>query len=194
MGSRDDALTEEQLEQLLSSCSSKHPRERLIVLLAGDLGMREGEIAHLSREWLNFQKGHIVIPSNDQDWSPKTKWGARTIPASKMSHRAWEAARDYFTAYESMDVHRATVYRTVERVASRSGLKSRVYPHALRATAATRLAYKIKNPQVLCDLFGWGDLKIAQYYIRRSGGLAEEELEKALGPAYDEKKKTEYNH
>jgi hypothetical protein len=68
----------------------------------------------------------------------------------------------------------------VERVAERSGIEVKVYPHALRATAATRLAYKIKNPQVLCDIFGWGELKIAQYYIRRAGGLAEEELERAL--------------
>lgn len=182
MGSRDDALTEQQFEQLLSACNSKHPRERLVLLLAGDLGMREGEIAHMNRKWLNFPKGHIVIPSNDRDWSPKTRWGARTIPAASMSRRAWEATRDYFTAFEALGVHRATVYRTVERIASRSGLKSRIYPHALRATAATRLAYKVRNPQILCDLFGWGDIKIGQYYIRRGGGLAEEELEKALGP------------
>ena len=181
MGSRDDALTEEQFEQLLSACSPKHPRERLVLLLAGDLGLREGEIAHMNRKWLNFQKGQIVIPSLDRDWSPKTRWGARTIPASRMSRRAWEATRDYFTAYESMDAHRVTIYRIVERIASRSGLKSRVYPHSLRATAATNLAYKVTNPQVLCDLFGWGQLAIAQYYIRRAGGMAEEELERAFG-------------
>ncbi len=87
----------------------------------------------------------------------------------------------YFMTYQKLGVHRITVYRIVQRVAERSALEERVYPHALRATAATRLAYRIKNPQVLCDLFGWGQLKIAQYYIRRAGGLAEEELEKAFG-------------
>jgi integrase len=80
-----------------------------------------------------------------------------------------------------MDAHRVTIYRTVDRVASRTGLLERVYPHSLRATAATRVAYRIKNPQVLCDVFGWGQLAIAQYYIRRAGGLAEEKLERAFG-------------
>jgi integrase len=181
MGSRDDALDEQEFEKLLDACDSAEPKERLIILLAGELGMREGEIAHLKRSWINFQKGHIVIPSKEGEWNPKTRWGARTLPASKMSSRAWDAVRSYFTTYEALDVHRVTVYRIVVRVASRSDLSTKVYPHSLRATAATRVAYRIKNPQVLCDLFGWGQLSIAQYYIRRAGGLAEEELERAFG-------------
>jgi integrase len=80
MGSRDDALDDQEFEQLLEACDPKKPRERLVILLAGDLGMREGEIAHLRRCWVNFQKGHVVIPSKDGGWAPKTKWGARTIP------------------------------------------------------------------------------------------------------------------
>jgi integrase len=180
MGSRDDALDDQDFELLLQACDPKKPRERLVILLAGEFGMREGEISHMRRSWINFQKGHIIIPSKDEDWTPKTKWGARTIPALKMSRRAWDAVRAYFTTYETMDAHRVTVYRTVDRVASRAGLKKRVYPHSLRATAATRVAYKIKNPQVLCDVFGWGQLAIAQYYIRRAGGMAEEELERAF--------------
>jgi integrase len=181
MGSRDDALDEQEFEQLLQACDPKRPRERLVILLAGDLGMREGEIAHVRKSWVNFQRGHVVIPSNDEGWTPKTKWGARTIPASKISPRAWEAMKSYFTTYEALDLHRVTVYRIVNRVASRSKLTAKVYPHSLRATAATRIAYRIKNPQVLCDIFGWGQLAIAQYYIRRAGGLAEEELERAFG-------------
>lgn len=181
MGSRDDALDDHEFEQLLEACDVKKPRERLVILLAGDLGMREGEIAHMHRSWVNFQRGHVVIPSKDEDWTPKTKWGARTIPAMKMSGRAWDSIKAYFTTYEGMDAHRVTIYRTVDRVASKAGLTKRVYLHSLRATAATRVACRIKNPQVLCDIFGWGQLAIAQYYIRRSGGLAEEELERAFG-------------
>jgi len=181
MGSRDDALDEQEFEQLLEACDPKKPRECLVILLAGDLGMREGEIAHMRRSWTNFQRGQVVIPSKDGEWSPKTRWGARTIPALKMSGRAWDVIKAYFTTYEGLDVHRVTVYRIVNRVASRSKLTAKVYPHSLRATAATRIAYRIKNPQVLCDIFGWGQLAIAQYYIRRAGDMAEEELERGFG-------------
>jgi integrase len=88
MGSRDDALDDQEFEQLLQACDPKNPRERLVILLAGDLGMREGEIAHMRRSWINSQKGHVVIPSKDANWTPKTKWGAGTLPAMKMSERA----------------------------------------------------------------------------------------------------------
>ena len=131
--------------------------------------------------WINFQKGHIIIPSkSDQGWTPKRPDSARTIPALKMSSRAWEAVRMYYTAHSTLDITRMTVYRIVQKVASRAQLKKRVYPHSLRATAATKLAYKVHNPLILCDIFGWKQLKMAEYYIRRAGGRAELELDKII--------------
>jgi hypothetical protein len=36
------------------------------------------------------------------------------------------------------------------------------------------------NPLILCDIFRWKQLKMAEYCIRRAGGRAELELEKIL--------------
>jgi integrase len=184
MGSRrskDDALIESELEILLNSCNPNDPRERLIILVAGNLGLREGEISAMRSSWINFQRGHIIIPSESgQGWTPKRPDSSRTIPALSMSQRAWEAARNYFTAHPSLDITRMTVYRIVVKVAELSGLKKAVYPHSLRATAATRLAYKVHNHIILCDIFGWKQLSVGKYYIKRSGGRAEIEIERAL--------------
>ncbi len=179
MTSKDDALTDAEFELLLSKCATSDPRERLIILLAGELGLREGEIAALQSSWLNFQRGHIIIPSKtEQGWTPKRPDSARTIPAFKMSPRAWEAVRTYFTAHAALDITRMTVYRIVQRVVSRTDLRKRIYPHSLRATAATKLAYKVHNPLILCDIFGWKQLSMAEYYVRRAGGRTEMELDK----------------
>jgi integrase len=179
--SKDDALNDLELDTLLRTADPEDAREALIVLLAGDLGLREGEISALRSSWINFQRGHIIIPSkSEQGWTPKRPDSARTIPALKMSPRAWEAIRTYYTAHPSLDMTRMTVYRIVQKVAIRSELKRKVYPHSLRATAATRIAYKVTNPVILCDLFGWKQLKMAEYYIRRAGGRAELELDKFL--------------
>ncbi len=75
---------------------------------------------------------------------------------------------------------RMTVYRIVVKVAARTDLRKRIYPHALRATAATRLAYRVHNPIVLCDIFGWKQLKMAERYIRRAGGRTELELDRPI--------------
>ena len=181
MTSKDDALSDTEFETLLDGCDIKDSRERVIILLAGELGLREGEIAALQSSWLNFQRGHIIIPSKtDQGWTPKRPDSARTIPALKISPRAWEAVRTYFTAHTSLDMTRMTVYRIVQKVVSRTDLKKRVYPHSLRATAATKLAYKVHNPLILCDIFGWKQLSMAEYYIRRAGGRTETELDKII--------------
>ena len=181
MSCKDDALTEQELEILIRACNPNDPREKVIILLAGELGLREGEIAALQSTWINFQKGHIIIPSrSEQGWTPKREDSARTIPARSLSSRAWEAVRDFFTAHPSLDMIRMTVYRIVVKVAERSELKKKIYPHCLRATAATKLAYRIHNPIVLCDIFGWKQLKMAENYIRRAGGRTELELDRLL--------------
>ena len=181
MSSKDDALSDSEFETLLDKCDTNDPREKVIILLAGELGLREGEIAALQSSWLNFQRGHIIIPSKtDQGWTPKRPDSARTIPALKISPRAWEAIRTFFTAHSSLDMTRMTVYRIVQKVVARTDLKTRVYPHSLRATAATRLAYKVHNPLILCDIFGWKQLSMAEYYIRRAGGRTEAELDKIM--------------
>jgi integrase len=181
MAPKDDALTDQEYDQLLAACDPEDPRETVIILLAGELGLREGEISAMRSTWINFQRGHIVIPSKSElGWTPKRPDSARTIPALKISPRSWEAVRNYFTAHPSLDITRMTVYRIVVKVAARTSLKQRVYPHALRATAATKLAYKVHNPVVLCDVFGWKQLKMAEHYIRRAGGRTELELERIL--------------
>lgn len=72
------------------------------------------------------------------------------------------------------------MYRIVQKVVSRTNQKKRVYPHSLRATAATILAYNVHNPLILCDIFGWKQLSMAEYYIRRAGGRTETELDKII--------------
>lgn len=72
MTSKDDALTEQEFDSLLSKCNPNDPREQVIIFLAGELGLREGDIAALRSSWINFQRGRIIIPSKtEQGWIPK---------------------------------------------------------------------------------------------------------------------------
>lgn len=70
--------------------------------------------------------------------------------------------------------------RRVDRVAEAAGLDpSSVYPHALRATAATYHAYQGLPAAALQSMFGWGRLDVAQKYLRLSGSATADALEKA---------------
>jgi integrase len=68
----------------------------------------------------------------------------------------------------------------VNRVALRADLDpGRVYPHALRATAAMHHAYRGVPTGVLQNLMGWETLQTANKYIRLSGEPAAEALRDA---------------
>ncbi len=63
-----------------------------------------------------------------------------------------------------------------ERVRYRSGLLKKCYPHALRATFATRLAEKGISAPSLTYLLGWESLAPAESYIQSSMRRAHEEM------------------
>ncbi|WP_394338778.1 tyrosine-type recombinase/integrase [Haloplanus rubicundus] len=71
--------------------------------------------------------------------------------------------------YDTLSRSRSTLNRRVQAAASAADLPGRVYPHCLRATAASYHAYKGVAPVPLQALMGWSDLATAQKYSRISG-------------------------
>lgn len=162
--------------------------------------------------WVRFQQGVIVVPETmhcdkhpecrertrsiakrvdgettlvkkafKNTWMPKTDWGARTIPFT------WnpifkEVVTSYFTMHTEYGATRQTVYNIVRRVADRAGIPSLVYPHALRATAATMLADKNVSDTKMRDYMGWSPQSPAPYaYLRKSGAALRDLLETQMG-------------
>lgn len=182
---RDDYLTKSELEQLFKACEDIE--EKLLVCTAGQLGLRIGEIAHLRKSWLDFQDDRVQIPSRmectcfdcrtrDELWLPKTKAGARGIPF-KFFPVTREVLKAYFGAYDDVGKTRRALQLKLKRIAKRAGLTKKVYPHALRSTAAMMFANAGLSAQALCEVMGWEDLRTAQAYIARSGRTAAKEIE-----------------
>jgi len=163
------------------AAAADDPLDRVILYSLAVYGLRADEMASMRSEWLDFHRGLIKIPGIDRitKWKPKSAAGERTIPALDMSPDGWEAIRRYMTAHDRIDISRQTIYRRIVKLAKAAKINRRVYPHALRATAATEAAYRISNPNILCDIFGWSDLKTAQIYIKRAGGRAQEAVRAA---------------
>lgn len=64
--SKDDALSERGFQLLLEGASRLDPgfarQARFVILVAGRLGLRGGEIAHMTEEWVDWRKNMIRIP------------------------------------------------------------------------------------------------------------------------------------
>lgn len=182
---RDSFLTGQELSELFKACTNID--EKLLVCTGGQLGMRVGEIAHLSKSWIDFQDDFIRIPATMEcscfeckrvgnTWQPKTTAGVRAIPF-KHFPTTREVLKAYFGAYDAIGATRRTLQRRLKAIAQKANLTTKLYTHAMRSTAAMQFANAGLSAQALCEVMGWEDLRTAQAYIKRSGRTAAKEIE-----------------
>lgn len=114
-------------------------------------------------------------------WSPKTRHSVRTIPFG-FDDRIGEVLEEFFFHRDDYPRSRSSINRRVDRVCVEAGYDPEsLYPHALRATAATYHAYAGVPVAALQSLFGWAELQTAQKYVRLSGGATQQALETVYG-------------
>ena len=183
------------LEACSSLPEPKDLQTRFVCLAAGRLGLRAGEIAHFHAEWLDWDQMLLRIPQHEpcecgycrrqatqetthnEDlthekamearWHPKTVASARSIPID-LSLRLELCLERFTDQYEGFPRSRSAVNRRVTAAAEAADIDGRVYPHALRATAASYHAYQGVAPVPLQALMGWNNLATTQKYIRIS--------------------------
>ncbi|MFB6071124.1 MAG: tyrosine-type recombinase/integrase [Halanaeroarchaeum sp.] len=247
--SRDDALTDRQFEKLLEG-ARKLPdpqafEARFVIHMAGRLGMRGGEIAHLSSDWVDMDQRMIVIPEHDpcskgidggvcgyckeraedhvlsinlteeeakeevreefkdvdfpeakieelaqskmdeqnitleqaleERWEPKTSNGDRSIPYD-FDTRTQIVVEEFVDRYAIFPKARVAINRRVGEAAEAADLDARVYPHALRATAANKLALMDVSAYSLMSIMGWADIQTARAYIQSNDQNAAKEV------------------
>lgn len=208
----DDALSEAEFRELLKGAEDLGQPTRLeakfVILVAGRLGLRAGEISHMKRHWINFDRQLIQIPyyescncgycyqqakqevehnkeltieeAMNNRWHAKTEYASRAVPYS-FSNELREIIIEFFKKYGEFPTSRLSVNRRVRQAKDESSLGKRVYPHALRATAATYHAYKGLPAIALQNLMGWSKLRTAQKYLRKSAGATAKALEEIHG-------------
>jgi len=206
---KEDALSDREYQLLLEGCSEMREyygfQARFVCLVAGRLGFRAGEIAHMKESWVDWRRNMIVVPRHETctkgknggpcgycrsaakqrvehnpgltlnealsyAWSAKTDASAREVPFD-FDPRVSLVVERFFDEYDAFPTSRQSVNRRVNRAAEEADQlePTDIYPHCLRATAATFHAARGLDVLPLQALFGWADLSTAQNYIQRSG-------------------------
>lgn len=103
-------------------------------------------------------------------WHPKTEAAARKVPFD-FDPRAHLVIERWFDKYDSWPLSCQAVNRRVERAAEEAeGLDpTTIYPHCLRATAASYHAGRGLPTIALQALMGWADVSTAKKYVQQSG-------------------------
>lgn len=186
--SREYALSQPDLHRF--EAAARTPRERAYVRFLARWGLRAGEASHVCLDWFSGQRGVLTVPRTcrcamcNEDslsgaWRSKNEAANRALPIYKHTE-SWEAAKIFFTNCPTpaeSQVSRQAVWKLVKTVADRAGLLHLVFPHALRATAATQFASMGFNELQLCRVMGWTDLRSAKPYIRTSSATIENALD-----------------
>lgn len=207
--SKDNALSDREYQLLLEGAGNMRDyygfQARFIILACGRLGMRAGEVAHMTAEWVDWRRNMIIVPEyqpctkgnnggicgyclggcrqkveHNEDvtleearsyaWSPKTDASVREIPFD-FDPRTELAIERFFSKYDEYPCSRQSINRRVKRAAEEAPELDRegIYPHCLRATAATQMAARGLDVLPLQSMFGWSKLSTAQNYIKSSG-------------------------
>jgi len=251
--SREDALTDREFEYLVRASyrvkQSQRLEARAALFLAGRLGLRGGEIAHLQGDWVDWKDRVIEIPEHStctkgkwegevcgycrrraveelrtnnltvdeainaikhelgdevlsdlgqegirqaalnlrnevnityeeaigRRWKPKTKKSARRVPYD-FDIRAEMVIEEFFEEFDSWSKSKSTVNRRIERLAETAEIDIDVYPHALRATAASTHASRGVSAFSLMSTMGWSDIGTARAYINGNDAQAAREI------------------
>lgn len=207
--SKENALSETELKQLIDGAEDYF--DKLIIILSGYHGMREGEIAHMEKTWIDFQKEIIRIPpekkcncyeciqrikrtsKNDglSDaqidkmksgiWMPKTKKSIRAIPLRYDVPIVKEVIQKFFSYHRRVGCSRQTIYLHITDIAKKVGLTKKIHPHSLRATAGSLFGLKGFSAPTLCSIMGWNDIQTANKYVTADEESALQEAKWRLG-------------
>lgn len=206
---REDALNDREFQLLLEGAREMEhyysQQARFIILVAGRLGMRKGEITHIQEEWIDWRKDMIEIPrfepcdkgknggacgyckqqakqaveyneeANIEEeirckWEPKTEAAARKIPFG-FDPRTSLILERFFDRYDEFCWSAQAITRRVKKAAKLAEElnEEEIYPHCLRATAATYHASRGLEMVPLQAMFGWAQPSTAMNYIQNSG-------------------------
>lgn len=184
------ALAAESVQRRLERC--------YVVILAGRLGLRPGEILHCHEGWVDWGRGELQVPAldpcacaecwaaararqaagderpleaivTDELWSPPEE-GARTI-AFGWSERISGLLASFFDYLDVLDCDRGELADLVaEAAADAEGLDpDGLTPHVLRATGGRFFAEVGFDATSVQHFLGLADREDAEAYVRLAG-------------------------
>lgn len=153
-----EILTMNEIYGMVSGCKSF--RDKLIILLLYESGIRPGELIDIKKENVIFDDNGALIYVNG-------KTGQRPVRVIRTA----EILRSYISVISSQrvfDISLREVEKIVDVAATRAGIKRKVSPKLFRHTRATHLASKLTEME-LRIFFGWTkDSTMPKTYIHLS--------------------------
>lgn len=191
-------LSDKEVKQLLNIYSNStfmNCRNKSIIMLMLDCGLRLGEIVNLQLDDIDFVNHYLVINGKGSK--------QRVVPFGSALSGQLAIYFDYrnsvssvsssvFLTQKNTSITHNTIKMLFARIKKIKGF-ARIYPHLLRHTFATNYIYNGGNLEVLRVLMGHSTINITQIYIHLAAqiSLINEKHQSHLDKLFDEQNKKE---
>lgn len=174
----------EEYERLVSAATALDDRILAVVLLAGDAGLRPGEIVGLYQTDVNFGSNRLRVER--QSWlgivdTPKTEAGIRDIPMTRRLADLLRRIRHLRgEALLVQDDGRPTTTKALrgwlKRAQRRAQLPVTGNLYTLRHTFCSHVAMRGQPPKVLAELMGHESIAVTNRYMHLTPGAKEQAI------------------
>ena len=170
---KPQVLTKDEILQLIEA--SKHPRDKAVIALLYDCGLRVGEVASITFKDLIFNEygGKVKV---------RGKTGERLVPFVMAGPYIKNWVQMYpnprpneplFIGTGNRNYRKPLYYESymniIKRAIKNSGIEKKVTPHIIRHTRATHLASKLTESE-MCHYLGWQlGSDMPKVYVHLSG-------------------------
>jgi len=137
-----------------------------------------GYCRQLAEQQANHNEGLTPDEALARRWQSKTDAAARSIPYD-FDSRIEITLERYFEQFDEFQTSKSGVDRRLAKAVEHVDTLNiqQIYPHCLRATAASYHASRGLDAISLQSLMGWADLSTAHRYVRRSGDRTRKALQ-----------------
>jgi len=157
-------LDKEKIEGLLDNCIRQ--RDKAIILMLVDTGVRISELIHLKWNDIDLEKGIGYVQCGKGRKDRIILFGKRTKKAIRKYKKEVDSSPDQ--PLFQTDEHKIFTYggmrSMMDRIRQRSGID--VTPHALRRSFATISTTNGMDLYVLQELMGHSSLEMTRHYVR----------------------------
>ncbi|HEX5121060.1 MAG TPA: tyrosine-type recombinase/integrase [Pseudonocardiaceae bacterium] len=175
-----EILSDDEWARLLATCeadTAKGCRDRLILLLMGDSGLRRAEVGNLDLEDYNRERHTVLVRYSKRMKTREVPIGPETEKTLKKYLRVWRPENPLAKTSNALILPWRTDARTNGRVSGaavfivvkarlkQAGIKKTKFgPHGLRHTSAARLKRQHAQDAPMMAMFGWQDFKTYKRY------------------------------
>ena len=182
----EDMLSEEEILKMIKTATN--PRDKAIIALLYDSGIRVGELLNLKIKNIDLDKepAHVLVDGKTGMRKIPILFSAPYLASFYETVRAKKPDDFLLTAmgtWSNMNwrLDEAGVRKVLRETAKKAGIEKRVYPHLFRHSRATYYANRLTEQQ-LKAFFGWtGASKMASNYVHLSGRDIDDAVLQAYG-------------